>query len=156
VNCVRETLGYHCGVWLLVGQWLVTPVDRRHIQTQEMSNLNCELELAAGNQDSEPGHIVRISENVLREKLVELADAHPLIAVDLDDVLCQTTACVAECALLFPQLATHWMIRRVVQGIIAGSGQICKSQTSIVSPLFSPNWSSHPNPQSLTGRFNLV
>lgn len=70
-----------------------------------MSNLNCEPELAAGNQ--EPSHIVPISENVLREKLVELANTHPLIAVDLDDVLCQTTACVAECALVLTQLATH-------------------------------------------------
>jgi hypothetical protein len=119
-----------------------------------MSNLNCESELAAGNQ--EPNHIVQISENVLREKLVELADARPLIAVDLDDVLCQTTACVAECALVLTQLATHWMIHRAMQGIIAGSGRICKSKTSIVSPLFSPMWSSHPNPQSLTVRFNLV
>ena len=70
-----------------------------------MSNLNCEPELAAGNQ--EPSHIVPISENVLREKLVELANTHPLIAVDLDDVLCQTTACVVECALVLTQLATH-------------------------------------------------
>jgi hypothetical protein len=70
-----------------------------------MSNLNCESESAAGNQ--EPSRIVQISENVLREKLVELADARPLIAVDLDDVLCQTTACVAECALVLTQLVTH-------------------------------------------------
>jgi hypothetical protein len=73
-----------------------------------MSNLNCEPELAAGNQ--EPCHIVQIFENVLREKLVELADTRPLIAVDLDDVLCQTTACVAKCALVLTQLATHWVI----------------------------------------------
>jgi hypothetical protein len=73
-----------------------------------MSTLDCESELAAGNQ--EPSHIVQISENVLREKLAELADTRPLIAVDLDDVLCQTTACVAECALVLTQLATHWMI----------------------------------------------
>jgi hypothetical protein len=83
-------------------------VDTRHIQAQEMSNLNCESELAAGNQ--EPSHIVQISESVLREKLVELADTRPLIAVDLDDVLCQTTACVVECAFMLTQLATHWMI----------------------------------------------
>lgn len=109
-----------------------------------MSNLNYESESAAGNQ--EPSRIVQISENVLREKLVELADACPLIAVDLDDVLCQTTACVAECALVLTQLATHSMIPRVVQGIIAGSGRICKSKTSTVGPLFSPLWTSHPNP----------
>lgn len=70
-----------------------------------MTTLNCEPELAAGNQ--EPSRIVQISENVLQEKLVELADTCPLIAVDLDDVLCQTTACVAECALVHSQLATH-------------------------------------------------
>lgn len=70
-----------------------------------MSNLNCEPELAVGNQ--EPGHIAQISENALREKLVELADTRPLIAVDLDDVLCQTTACIAECALVLAQLATY-------------------------------------------------
>jgi hypothetical protein len=69
---------------------------------------NCGSELAAGNQ--KPSHIVQISENVLREKLVELADTRPLIAVDLDDVLCQTTTCVAECALVLTQLAPHWMI----------------------------------------------
>jgi len=83
-------------------------VTQRHIPAQEMSNLNCESELAAGNQ--EPSQIVQISENVLREKLVELADTRPLISVDLDDVLCQTTACVAQCALVLTQLATHWMI----------------------------------------------
>jgi hypothetical protein len=74
-----------------------------------MSNLNCESsELAAGSQ--EPSHVVQISENVLREKLVELAVTRPLIAVDLDDVLCQTTACVVECTFVLTQLATHWMI----------------------------------------------
>jgi hypothetical protein len=98
-----------------------------------MSNINCESELAASNQ--EPSHIVQISENVLRENLVKLAVTRPLIAVDLDDVLCQTTACVVECALVLTQLATHWMIH---QGTIAGSGRICTSRTSIVSPLFSP------------------
>jgi len=66
-----------------------------------MSNLNCESELAAGNQE-----ILQVSENVLREKLVELADTRPLIAVDLDDVLCQTTACVAECALMLTRPLT--------------------------------------------------
>jgi len=100
-----------------------------------MSSLNCKSELATGNQ--EPNHIVQIPENVLREKLVELADARPLIAVDLDDVLCQTTACVVECALVLTQLETNWMIRQAMQGIIAGSGRICKSKTSTVSPLFS-------------------
>ena len=72
-----------------------------------MSNLNCESESATGAQ--EPSRIVQIPENVLREKLVELADARPLIAVDLDDVLCQTTACVAECALVLIQLVIHSM-----------------------------------------------
>jgi hypothetical protein len=69
---------------------------------------NSETELVSGNP--KPGHILQISENVLREKLVEiseLADTRPLIAVDLDDVLCQTTACVAECTLVLTQLATH-------------------------------------------------
>jgi hypothetical protein len=97
-----------------------------------MSNLNCE---SAGNQ--EHTHIVQLSENVLREKLVELADTRPLVAVDLDDVLCQTTACVVECALVLTQLASHWMIHRAMQGIITGSVRICKSKTSIVSPVFS-------------------
>ena len=122
----------------------VTPVDARHIQAQEMSSLNCESEL-----NQKPSHIVQFSENVLRAKLVELADTRPLIAVDLDDVLCQTTACVAECTLVLTPLATHWMIHRAVQGIIAGSGRICKLKTSIVSRLFSPLWSSHPNPHPL-------
>lgn len=74
-----------------------------------MSNSNCESELAAA-ENQELGHIVQISENVLREKLVGLADTCPLVAVDLDDVLCQTTACVAECALVLTRLVTHWMI----------------------------------------------
>ena len=69
---------------------------------------NSESALAPGHQRP-----VEISENVAREKLVEisqLADTRPLIAVDLDDVLCQTTTCVAECELVFTQLAAHWMI----------------------------------------------
>jgi len=42
--------------------------------------------------------ILEISEKVAREKLVEVFELSlPLIAVDLDDVLCQTTKCVAEC-----------------------------------------------------------
>jgi hypothetical protein len=49
--------------------------------------------------------ILEISEEVAREKLVEIFEleggARPLIAVDLDDVLCQTTQCVAECASSF-------------------------------------------------------
>jgi hypothetical protein len=46
---------------------------------------------------------VEISENVAQEKLVEvfeLSGARSLIAVDLDDVLCQTTKCAAECTSL--------------------------------------------------------
>jgi hypothetical protein len=69
---------------------------------------NSESELAPGHQRP-----VEISENVAREKLVEISqlpDTRPLIAVDLDDVLCQTTTCVAECALVFTQLAAHKMI----------------------------------------------
>lgn len=74
-----------------------------------MSNVNCESELAAtANQES--SHIVQISENVLREKLVELAHTRPLIAVDLDDVLCQTTACVVKCVFVRTRLVIHWMI----------------------------------------------
>ena len=80
------------------------PSHPRHNLAQEMSNLNCESELAAGNR--EPNHIVQLSQNELREKLVQQADARPLISVDLDDVLCQTTACVAHCALVLTQLTT--------------------------------------------------
>jgi hypothetical protein len=51
---------------------------------------------------------IEISENVAQEKLVEvfeLSGARSLIAVDLDDVLSQTTKCAAECtSLLIIQL----------------------------------------------------
>jgi hypothetical protein len=99
------------------------PYDTRHIPAHEMSNKS---ELATGSL--EPSHIVQISENVLREKLVGLADSdsRPLIAVDLDDVLCQTTACVADCALVLTHLVIHWMTRRAVQGIIASLRRTCK------------------------------
>ena len=41
----------------------------------------------------------QISDQTARTNLVEIkTGTHPLIAVDLDDVLCQTTNCVAECA----------------------------------------------------------
>ena len=51
---------------------------------------------------------LHISEKEARAKLVEVfevsqsgcARSQPLLAVDLDDVLCQTTKCVAECASL--------------------------------------------------------
>jgi hypothetical protein len=57
------------------------------------------------------GHIQieEISEETARAKLVEIfkIDTRPLIAVDLDDVLCQTTTCVAECAsMLIVQIVT--------------------------------------------------
>jgi hypothetical protein len=46
--------------------------------------------------------VQEISDDTARGKLVEIFKAdtstHPLIAVDLDDVLCQTTNCVVECA----------------------------------------------------------
>ena len=52
--------------------------------------------------------ILHISEKEARAKLVEVFEvsgcARPLLAVDLDDVLCQTTKCVAECASLFTSL----------------------------------------------------
>jgi hypothetical protein len=76
----------------------LTHARDRDISAQEMSNMS---------GSHEPSHIEQISENVLREKLVELADTRPLIAVDLDDVLCQTTACVVECASVLTQLAIH-------------------------------------------------
>jgi hypothetical protein len=48
---------------------------------------------------------VEISENVAQEKVFELSGTRSLIAVDLDDVLCQTTKCAAECtSLLIIQL----------------------------------------------------
>ncbi|KAH9966768.1 hypothetical protein BC827DRAFT_1124026 [Russula dissimulans] len=43
--------------------------------------------------------IIEISEETARAELVQIfeqSDTRPLIAVDLDDVLCQTTKCVAE------------------------------------------------------------
>ena len=56
--------------------------------------------------------ILHISEKEARAKLVEVVEAsrcaRPLIAVDLDDVLCQTTKCVAECALLLFRLLSLW------------------------------------------------
>jgi len=57
--------------------------------------------------------ILHISEKEAREKLVEVFEVsgcvRPWIAVDLDDVLCQTTKCVAECASLFTfRLLSLW------------------------------------------------
>lgn len=59
---------------------------------------------------SDPGsaedqrRFLHISEEEARAKLAEVFEvsgcARPLLAVDLDDVLCQTTKCVAECASL--------------------------------------------------------
>jgi hypothetical protein len=63
------------------------------------------------NSAEDQGHIQieEISEETARAKLVEIfkIDTRPLIAVDLDDVLCQTTTCVAECAsMLIVQIVT--------------------------------------------------
>jgi hypothetical protein len=117
---------------------------------------NSESELAPRNQ--RPRHVLEISENIARQKLVqisELAETRPLIAVDLDDVLCQTTPCVAECALsVLTQLVTHWITHRVMQGIIAGSGRTCKSRTSIVSRI-SPSWTYCLNPHYRQTQFGI-
>jgi hypothetical protein len=58
------------------------------------------------NSESAEGQrrILHILEKEARAKLVEVfvSDCvRPWILVDLDDVLCQTTKCVAKCASLF-------------------------------------------------------
>jgi hypothetical protein len=91
--------------------------------------------------------IIEVSEKVARAKLVDVFElsggARPLIAIDLDDVLCQTTRCVAECVcrcsfMPLNLCLTSWTW--AAQGIIAGLGRTCKSNISIVSPFRSP-WS---------------
>jgi hypothetical protein len=95
--------------------------------------------------------ILHISEKEARAKLVEVFEVsgctRPLLAVDLDDVLCQTTKCVAECASLFTIQAVQFvgpLIFGAVQGIIAGLGQTCRSNTFIVSPFTSALQRSPP------------
>jgi hypothetical protein len=61
-------------------------------------------------EDQRHVQVEEISDETARAKLVDIfkTDTHPLIAVDLDDVLCQTTNCVAECAsvLIIPIVVT--------------------------------------------------
>jgi hypothetical protein len=86
--------------------------------------------------------ILEISEDVVRAKLVkigELSDhTRTLIAVDLDDVLCQTTKCAADCASVLtgdvPSVTP--LIHRTLQGTIARLGRTCNSRTSIVSQIY--------------------
>jgi hypothetical protein len=101
--------------------------------------------------------ILEISEEVAREKLVEVFElsgsVRHLIAVDLDDVLCQTTKCVAECAslLVIPgcSACNSPLTAGAAQGIIAGLEPTCKLNTFIVSTFPLPSlWSSRPYPQA--------
>jgi hypothetical protein len=88
--------------------------------------------------------ILEISEDVVRAKLVEIGElsdhtpSRPLIAVDLDDVLCQTTKCAADCASVLtgdvPSVTP--LIHRILQGTIARLGRTCNSRTSIVSQIY--------------------
>ncbi|KAI0306472.1 hypothetical protein B0F90DRAFT_1623372 [Multifurca ochricompacta] len=51
------------------------------------------------NSGDRSRHVEDVSEETIREKLVEIFEStgtHPLIALDLDDVLCKTTNCVAN------------------------------------------------------------